>query len=76
MSDPAYFAPLVNLPVVIDQPGTYRTREGLVVQGHTVSTHHDFGCAGAYPNGTKEHWHKNSRVLAGPVALNDIVARA
>ncbi len=76
MSDPAYFAPLVNLPVVIDQPGSYHTREGLVVQVHTVSTQHDFGCAGAYPNGTKEHWHKSGRALAGTLTQNDIVAHA
>ncbi len=76
MPDHAYFAPLVVLPVVIDQPGDYRTREDLIVQVRTASTRHDFGCLGTYPNGVKERWHKSGRIFAGQRTVNDIVARA
>lgn len=71
----AYFAPLVTLPVIIDEPGQYRTRRGEVVKINKVSKRHDLGCQGLYPEGTLEHWHKSGRIFAGRDSWNDIVEK-
>lgn len=70
------FASLVNKPVIIDGPGNYRTREGLVVEVHLASTRHDAGCHGTYPNGVKERWHKSGRIFTGQESINDIICKA
>lgn len=72
----AYFAPLVGLPAVITEPGAYLTRCGEPVQIKATSRRHDFGCAGLYPEGQAEHWHKSGRLFASRESLNDIVRRA
>lgn len=75
----AAFAALVPLPVVIDAPGMYLSREGQRVRIETVSTKHDFGCIGHYPFrgvGTlKDAWHKSGRLYFGMECRNDIVAK-
>ena len=70
------FASLVNKPVIIDEPGDYRTREGLVVEVHHASTRHDAQCRGAYPDGVKERWHKSGRIFTGQESINDIISKA
>lgn len=70
------FAGLVTKPVIIDAPGSYLTREGLVVQVDIVSDNHDTGCHGTYPNGVKEHWHMSGRIFTGQESINDIVSKA
>jgi len=72
----AYFAPLVTVSTVINAPGMYVTRCGEVVTIHAVSSRHDFGCHGAYPNGTAESWHRSGRLFASQETTNDIVAPA
>lgn len=77
MKGSGYFAPLVTLPIVVTEPGTYRTRCGEEVIVSTVSTQHTFGCYGVYKSsGIDESWHKSGRVLASRETDNDIVARA
>lgn len=73
----AYFAPLVSLPVVIDDSGEYITRSGERVYIERASSRHDFGCVGHYADcGTSERWHKSGRILAASETPNDIVRRA
>lgn len=72
----AYFAPLVTLPVIIDEPGEYRTRKGEVVSVSIVSTVHDFECVGKYSSIIREGWHKSGRLYANWQSKNDIVAKA
>nr|WP_316651559.1 hypothetical protein [uncultured Gellertiella sp.] len=74
-STSAYFAPLVTLPDVITEPGTYRTRAGELVSVVSVSKRHDLGCVGFYPEGTQEHWHKIGRIFATITSWNDIVGK-
>lgn len=69
----AYFAPLVARPIIITQPGSYRTRRGEVVTVAEVSISHDFGCIGSYSDGTQERWHKSGRIFAGRETANDII---
>ena len=69
----AYFAPLVALPTIIREPGTYRTRCGDEVTIEIVSTGHNFHCRGVYPNGQWENWHKSGRLYAGVESANDVV---
>ncbi|WP_338924705.1 hypothetical protein V0M98_34365 (plasmid) [Pseudomonas silesiensis] len=72
-----YFAPLVTRPDIVTAPGEYFTRKGERVVVTKVSTHHDFGCVGAYVDcGTRESWHKSGRIRATSETLNDIVRRA
>ena len=71
----AYFAPLVTLPVIIGEPGSYRTRGGEVVTIEFISLRHDFHCRGVYPNGRTEGWHKSGRLYAGAFSDNDIVEK-
>lgn len=72
----AYFAPFVTLPVIITGPGYYVTRSGERVHVSRVSHRHDFGCAGIYPSGQYENWHKSGRLYAGRECANDIVCTA
>lgn len=76
MSDKSYFAPLVNLPVLITTPGDYRTRSGELVSIETVSERHDFRCTGRYVSGPVDCWHKSGRLLATSETANDIVQAA
>lgn len=71
----AYFAPLVTLPVIVDEPGQYRTRCGEEVNITKVSKRHDLGCCGLYAEGTEEHWHKSGRIFANVTSWNDIVEK-
>ncbi len=71
-----YFAPLVTLPSVITEAGTYVTRKGEYVTIERVSKRHDFKCQGYYPDGTIEDWHKSGRLYASTTCDNDIVAKA
>jgi len=71
-----YFAPLVTLVTVIDAPGLYVTRAGVTVSLSSVSSRHDFGNLGSYPNGTAEGWHRSGRLYAGTQCQNDIVRKA
>lgn len=74
----AYFLPLVNLPVIIDEPGKYVTRCGDVVTVTKVSSRHDINCHGYYGERykTKERWHKSGRLYATTESFNDIVSKA
>jgi hypothetical protein len=72
----AYFASLVNRPVVIKEAGSYITRSGEVVQISMVSTNHNLGCKGTYSSGVSEAWHKSGRILSTSETANDIVAMA
>ncbi|MBS0368975.1 MAG: hypothetical protein JSS57_07230 [Proteobacteria bacterium] len=69
----AYFCSLVTKPDIIVAPGQYRTRSGETVSIDEVSTRHDFGCLGAYPDGTRERWHKSGRLYATMECANDII---
>jgi hypothetical protein len=71
----AYFAPLVTLPVIIDTPGSYRTRCGDVVTIDVVTMSHAFHCRGVYPNGRLEDWHRSGRLYAGVESDNDVVTK-
>lgn len=71
----AYFAPLVTLPVIITEPGQYRTRAGEVVTVKTVSKRNDYGCRGHYRNGLLEFWHRSGRIFANVLSDHDIVGR-
>jgi hypothetical protein len=75
----AYFAPFVTLPVIIDAPGKYITRNGELVIVDTVSTKHDFGCLGYYyyydSNEIPEQWHKSGRLYFSTESNNDIVSK-
>lgn len=72
----AYFAPLVTKPTVIVEPGQYVTRGGELVEVHTVSAKHDFGCKGVYSDGINELWHRSGRLYSGMESRNDIVRLA
>jgi hypothetical protein len=69
----AYFAPLVNLPVIINGPGRYITRGGELVKVEVASWRNDFGCTGSYLNMVPEKWHRSGRIFAGMESKNDIV---
>jgi hypothetical protein len=71
----AYFASLVALPTIIDQPGEYLTRAGEVVRIGDVSAAHDFGCIGTYHCGPEDHWHRSGRLYASSLSRNDIVSK-
>ena len=68
-----YFIPLFSKQTIVSNPGEYLTRSGEVVTISNVSTKHDFGCVGFYPNGICERWHKSGRIHAGIECGNDIV---
>jgi hypothetical protein len=72
----AYMAPLVVKPVVISGEGRYLTRGGEVVVLTVVSSNHDFGNMGTYPNGIVDGWHRSGRLYAGMESQNDIVSVA
>jgi hypothetical protein len=69
----AYFASLVLLPVIITEPGRYRTRKGEIVTVERATRFHTFGCGGRYADDTVERWHKSGRLYAGRTCENDIV---
>lgn len=69
----AYFAPLVTLPRLIDQPGQYRTRSGELVTVDVASPRHRFACAGRYSDGVTECWHPSGRLYGTTESQNDIV---
>jgi hypothetical protein len=69
----AYYAPLVLLPAIVTEPGSYLTRCGETVTVTAVSIRHDHGCKGTYSNGVSEGWHKSGRIFAGQETANDIV---
>jgi hypothetical protein len=66
---------LVVKPVIIDRPGTYLTRCCQRVTVTEVSTKHDRGCIGTYPEGIKEGLHMSGRIFTGRESPNDIVQR-
>lgn len=73
-----YFAPLVPLPVIIDEPGAYVTRKGECVTVDfigRVSTEHAFSCFGNYSGGVCETWHKSGRLHASTETENDIIRK-
>lgn len=73
----AYFAPLISLPVVIDDSGEYITRAGDRVHIERASPRNDFGCVGYYAAcGTQDCWHRSGRLSASSESGNDIVRRA
>lgn len=72
----AHFARLVFLPVIVHAPGQYITRQGEIVSVLVVSTAHNFGCRGHYPDGTREGWHKSGRLYHSIESQNDIVGPA
>jgi len=67
---PPYFSPL--LPVIVDAPGLYMTREGLQVEVTTITP---YRARGIYPNGVCESWHKSGRIYCGQETINDIVSK-
>lgn len=71
----AYFAALVLKPAIIVVPGQYRTRRGETVSIEVASDRNDFGCLGAYPDGTRERWHKSGRLYATMECANDIISK-
>jgi hypothetical protein len=72
----AYFYPLIFKSNIITAPGRYLTRCGETVEVNKASTKHDFGCHGAYADGTAERWHKSGRTNASRESANDIVGAA
>ncbi len=72
--DRSYFAPLVNKPIVITGPGTYRTRSGEAVEVHISSMEHAFACRGTYASGAMDFWHRSGRIYAHVESADDIVA--
>ncbi|MGV2169680.1 hypothetical protein ACQZ40_25265 [Agrobacterium sp. 16-172Ci] len=71
----SYFAPLVTHPVIITEPGQYRTRAGEVVTVKRASKLNDFGCRGHYQNGVPEFWHRSGRIFVNALSDHDIVSR-
>jgi hypothetical protein len=71
----AYFAPLVNKPIIIDGIGQYKTRKGEVIDIITYDHTHRFSCIGTYPYGEREGWHRSGRIYAGFECDNDIVEK-
>lgn len=71
----AYFASVVNLPIIVIEPGQYVTRAGETIVITAVSMRHDFGCKGTYPNGIHESWHRSGRIFTGQECSNDIVSK-
>jgi hypothetical protein len=73
-----YWAEFVTRPVIITEPGCYRTRGGDAVEITEVSREyrHQYGCVGTYPNGVRDRWHKSGRLYRYSLSLNDIVERA
>lgn len=68
------------LPVVIDGPGSYRTRGGEVVTVDVISTTRGYGynnrADGQYSNGIRETWScRGGRVLPFYESCNDIVSK-
>jgi hypothetical protein len=55
----AYFAPLVNLPVIINGPGRYITRGGELVKVEVASWRNDFGCTQEWKARTISFAHFN-----------------
>jgi hypothetical protein len=76
LKNAAYFAPLVVLPTIIVEPGSYVTRSGEVVSVSAVSRGYGFTCDGLYPNGVRERWHRSGRISASRETANDIVRAA
>jgi hypothetical protein len=72
----ASFSSLVHLPVIITEPGLYKTRSGEIVRVDRVSSNQDFGCSGTYPGGVVEGWHRSGRLYFGMECPNDIVEKA
>ena len=72
--DRSYFSPLVNKPIVITGPGTYRTRSGEAVEVHISSMEHAHACKGTYASGALDSWHRSGRLYAHVESANDIVA--
>ena len=70
-----YYSSLVTLPVVVKEPGFYRTRCDEVVEIKMVSARNDFGCVGIYPSKLFESWHRSGRLLASRETANDIVSK-
>jgi hypothetical protein len=76
---PAYFVPLVPLPIVISEPGDYITRCGELVTVEQASRKNDFGNVGYYgatEEQITERWHRSGRVSATRESVNDVVSRA
>lgn len=70
----AYFSP--SLPVIIDEPGMYATRDGEMVEIFGIVKSSTFGCLGHYPNGLGDSWHKSGRLNFFDVeSRNDIVRK-
>jgi hypothetical protein len=56
---------------IIEAPGQYRTRAGECVEVETLRGRWAYG---AYPDGTRESWHRSGRILPSRVTGNDIVS--
>lgn len=70
-----YFAPLIPLPVIIDEPGAYVARKGERVTVSLASAEHAFSCHGNYSGGVYETWHKSGRLHASTETENDIIRK-
>ena len=63
------------LPLIVLEPGQYRTRAGQIVTINTVSDR-PFGCKGNYPNGIVERWHPTGRIFTSDLkTTNDIMEK-
>lgn len=76
MKTAGWYARLVVLPVVIDEPGLYRTRSGEDVVVTTASMRNRHACHGRYSCGIPESWHRSGRLYFGQLSGNDIVAKS
>lgn len=70
----AYFAPLVNRPIIITAPGEYLTRRGERVTIKLATNAHAFKCHGQYASGQHDSWHRSGRLFATLESANDIVS--
>lgn len=68
-------APLMPLPNIITESGKYLTRCGDLVVVNTIGHVAKFSCAGSYPDGVKELWHRSGRLYANIKSVNDIVEK-
>ena len=65
--------PSYCLSDIIDDPGSYKTRSGDIVQIKKVTNRGFFNCYGNYKDGTQEQWTKSGRIFKYRETQNDII---
>ena len=57
---------ILFLPIVLTEPGNYKTRGGETVSITSISSNKfETWCFGAYSNGIKDSWYPCGRILRG-----------